>query len=395
MSTEPSRKPVYILLAVIVIDLIGFGIAIPVLPFLAKDQGANGAVVGLLLASYAAMQFLFAPVWGRVSDRIGRRPVILITIAGTSACLLLLGLSESIVFLFVARIFGGIFGANISVATAYIGDVTEPEERTRFMGLVGASFAVGFTLGPVIGGLLSLYGYGVPMLFASGLAAVNLLFASAILREPEQKTEEEAPLTRSEALGRSARLRQLAAINFVFTLAVCQLESMFALYMAREFDYEPYDVAAILFLMAIVMMGIQGGGIRPLAARYGEQRLMVAGVAMMAAAFLTVPYPTSVWLLIVPLVVSAVGRAVSQPSMLSMVSLEATPETRGVVMGGFQSASSAARTVGPLVAGFLFDWHVGLPFWFAGLLMAAAIPLCLRLPKINASTISGEQVASP
>lgn len=381
MSPDRSQKPLFILLGVIVIDLIGFGVAIPVLPFLAKDQEASGFVLGLLLASYAAMQFVFAPIWGRISDRIGRRRVILLTIAGTSACLLLLGLSNSIAWLFVARILGGVFGANISVATAYIGDMTEPEDRIRWMGMIGASFAVGFTLGPVIGGALSFYGHGVPMLFASGLAAANFVFASAILREPPQRVHEGETKSRREILRGSTILRKLAAINFVFTLAVSQLESLFAYFMMARFAYEPWDVAMIMFMMALVMMGIQGGAIAPLAKRFGEYRLLLAGVTMMAISFLMLPYPSRVGVLVIPLIFSAIGRAISQPSMLSLVSLEATPATRGAVMGSFQSAASAARTIGPLAAGFLFDWNDALPFWFAGVLMVITIPLCMRLPK--------------
>jgi MFS family permease len=327
------------------------------------------------------MQFVFAPVWGRLSDRIGRRPVILITIAGTSACLLLLGLSDSLFWLFVARIFGGVFGANISVATAYIGDVTEPEERTRWMGMVGVCFAVGFTLGPVIGGMLSVYGNGVPMLFASGLAAANLAFAFPILREPAHQTSETQSLSRRDILRNNPLLKRLAGINFVFTLAVCQLESLFIYFMFRRFGYEAWDVWPIMFMMAFVMMLIQGGAIRPLAKRYGEQRLLLVGVSMMAVAFLAVPYPTTIELMLVPLVMSAVGRAICQPSMLSLVSLEATAQTRGAVMGSFQSAASAARTIGPMVAGVLFDWYDGGPFILAGVLMVVTIPLCLGLPS--------------
>jgi DHA1 family tetracycline resistance protein-like MFS transporter len=381
LKTEASRKPLYILLGVIVIDLIGFGVAIPVLPYLAKEQQEGGLVLGLLMASYAAMQFLFAPVWGRLSDRIGRKPVILLTIAGTSACLVLLGLSDSIVWMFVARTLGGVFGANISVATAYIGDMTEPEERTRWMGLVGASFGVGFTLGPVIGGALSVYGYGTPMLFAAGLAAANLVFASIVLHEPPHRADEPEVMSDGPALASSAILKRLAAINFIFTLAVCQLEGMFALFMFHRFAYEPWDVAQIMFLMALVMMGIQGGGIHRLAKRFGEKKLLVYGTTIMAIAFLAVPYVDSVALLIGPLVLSAIGRAVSQPSMLSLVSLEGTPSTRGAVMGRFQSASSAARTIGPMVAGLLYDYNDGWPFAFAGVLMLLAIPLSIKLPE--------------
>ncbi len=381
MSTDQSSRPLYVLLAVIVIDLIGFGVAIPVLPYLAKSQHEGGWVLGLLLASYAAMQFVFAPIWGRVSDRIGRRPVILLTIAGTSACLLLLGLSDSIAWFFVARILGGVFGANISVATAYIIDMTDPEDRTRWMGMIGASFAVGFTLGPVIGGVLSLYGYGAPMLFASGLAAVNFAFATRYLREPAHRSHEVDVITRREVLRGSALLRRLALVNFIFTFAVCQLESMFVYFMIKRFDYETWDVAWIMFAMAFVMMGIQGGAIRSLADRFGERQLLLTGVILMGATFLAIPYPSTVRVLIFLLVLSAAGRAISQPSMLSLVSLEATSSTRGVVMGSFQSAASAGRTIGPVVAGVLFDRYDGLPFLVAGALMMIAVPLCLNLPR--------------
>jgi DHA1 family tetracycline resistance protein-like MFS transporter len=381
MSKPSSQKSLYILLGVIAIDLIGFGIAIPVLPYLAKEQAEGGFVLGMLLASYAAMQFVFAPIWGRVSDRIGRRPVILLTIAGTSACLLLLGLAESLPLLFLARILGGVFGANISVATAYIGDMTEPEDRTRWMGLIGATFALGFTLGPVIGGLLSHYGYAVPMLFASGIAAINFVLALVVLVEPEKHGEQVISAGRLEMLSKSAVLRHLTSINFIFTLAVSQLESLFVYFMIGRYAYEPWDVAWIMLLMAVVMGGIQGGGIRSLAKRFGEKQLLFSGVTLMAVAFLAIPLTHSVAILLIPLVGSAVGRAISQPSMLSLASLEATPATRGSVMGVFQSGASLARTIGPMLAGLLYDQSDAYPFAFAGLLMVIAVPMCLRLPS--------------
>ena len=174
------------LFAIVIVDLVGFGVVIPILPFYAESFGASATVLGLLLTCYAAMQFFFAPVWGRWSDRVGRRPVMLLTIAGTAVALLVMGLASSLAWLFVARLLGGLFGANISVASAYITDVTSEEERTRFMGFLGASFGLGFILGPAIGGLLAPYGYNVPMFFAAGLAAVNFLVALRYLREPER-----------------------------------------------------------------------------------------------------------------------------------------------------------------------------------------------------------------
>ena len=191
MPSERPRGLLPTLFSIVIIDLIGFGIVIPILPFYAKTYDADGLTLGALLTSHAAMQFVFAPIWGRLSDRFGRRPVMLITIAGTSVSLLALGLADSLVGLFAARLMSGVFAANISVATAYVTDVTAENERTKWMGMIGASFAVGFTLGPPIGGLLASYGHSMPMFVAAAMAAVNFGFALWQLREPEAHTNRE------------------------------------------------------------------------------------------------------------------------------------------------------------------------------------------------------------
>jgi len=381
MPPKRSSATLPVLFSIIIIDLIGFGIVLPVLPYYADEYGANGLVLGVLFTSHAAMQALFAPLWGRLADRIGRRPVMLFTIAGTSAALVVLGLSDSLAQLFVGRILTGIFAANISVATAYISDVTEEDERTRWMGMVGASFGVGFLIGPAIGGLLSPYGYGVPMLVAAGMAAVNFVYAAAVLKEPEAH--------RPAAVEGAVRLRTLAnpvvrnlcLTYFLFTFAVAQLETVFAYFLKHNFGYDARGFAAILVLMAFVMVAIQGGAIRRLVARYGEKTLLLFGVSLMTLAFFAIPWPGSVGILLVPLVLSAAGRAVSQPSMLGMVSFEATPANRGAVMGTFQASASVARVLGPLAAGALYDRHHPAPFLLAGALLAVALFTAIGLPR--------------
>jgi len=381
MPPKRSSGTLPVLFSIIIIDLIGFGIVLPVLPYYADEYGANGLVLGVLFTSHAAMQALFAPLWGRLADRIGRRPVMLWTIAGTSVALVVLGLSESLTQLFVGRILTGIFAANISVATAYISDVTEEDERTRWMGMVGASFGVGFLIGPAIGGLLSPYGYGVPMLVAAGMAAVNFVYAAAVLKEPEAH--------RPAAVEGAVRLRTLAnpvvrnlcLTYFLFTFAVAQLETVFAYFLKHSFGYDARGFAAILVLMAFVMVAIQGGAIRRLVARYGEKTLLLFGVSLMALSFFAIPWPGSVGILLVPLVLSAAGRAVSQPSMLGMVSFEATPANRGAVMGSFQASASVARVLGPLAAGALYDQHHPAPFLLAGVLLVLALGTATVLPR--------------
>jgi len=382
-NSKARKRPLGTLFSIVVVDLVGFGIVVPVLPFYLTDFDVRetdlGLVLGVLVCCYAAMQFVFAPLWGRLSDRIGRRPVLLMTIAGTSAALLVVGLAPSLVWLFVARLAGGVFAANISVASAYITDVTAEGERTRWMGVLGACFAVGFTLGPVLGGLLSRYGHGVPMLVAAGLAAVNLCWASLVLREPEVHRVRDTARERESVLS-SARVRRILWANLFFSLAVTQLETVFALLMMRRFGYDALDVAMILVLMAVVMGAIQGGGMRALAVRFGERGLLQSGMLLMAFAFLAIPFSDTVAILLVPLLVSAVGRGIGQPSMMSLASSYASANTRGAVMGAFSSRAALARALAPIPAGLLFDLSMAGPFLLAAAFVVVTFALCGRMP---------------
>ena len=359
------------LLAVVVVDLIGFGIVMPVLPFWARTYGADGTTLGLIQAAYAAAQFVFAPIWGRLSDRVGRRPVLLATIAGTACSLLLLGLADSLAGIFLARLLAGSFAANISVAAAYLADVTGEEARTRAMGLLGASFGIGFLVGPALGGLLAPRGYDVPMLFAAGLAATNLGFAVAFLPEPAGRAAREE-LGRLAVL-RDPRVLRVCATYLLFSLAVTQLETVFAYFMLDRFGYDAREVAFILVGMALVMGAIQGGAMGGLARRFRDRELVLGGGALLAAGFALTPLAPSVPLLLVPLLAAAVGRAVAQPALMSLASQVATPATRGAVMGSFQSSASLARVVGPVLAGVLYDRSIGAPFGLAAALLGLAL----------------------
>jgi predicted MFS family arabinose efflux permease len=393
-NDERSGPPrLTVLFSVIVVDLIGFGIVVPILPFWSERFGANGLILGLLVASHAAMQFIFSPAWGRLSDRIGRRPVMLVTIAGTAFSLLLLGLADSLVQIFLARLLSGVFGSNISVATAYLTDVTDEADRTRWMGMIGASFAVGFTLGPPIGGLLARAGHGVPMLVAAGMAALNFVWAAFELREPERHAERPAAsMTGRLDVLRNPALARLCFVYFLFSVAVTQLETTFAFLMSHRFGYDELGVGLVMLAMAIVIGGIQGGAMKRLAARFHERRLILAGLVLMGLAFFSVPLPHSVAILMVPLAIAAVGRGISQPPMMSLISQIADVGSRGIVMGVFQSCASAARVVGPLVAGALYDMDQAFPYWLAAaLLMIAAltaIQIRDRPPTDSASATS-------
>jgi MFS family permease len=381
IASERPRAVLAVLFSVVVIDLIGFGIVLPILPFYADAYGADGTLLGLLFMVYAAAQFVCAPLWGRLSDRIGRRPVMLGTIAGTAGSLLLLGLADSLAGLFVARALGGVFAANVSVASAYITDVTEEVERTRWMGVLGACFGVGFVLGPALGGALAPLGYAVPMLVAAGLGAANLVHAAVSLREPPRHAEVGGAAPRRRlALLRDPLVRRLCVLNLAFSAAVTQLEVIFAFFMKDTFGWDAPRVAVILVGMAVLMGGVQGGGMKALSARFPERALAIGGSLVLAASLAAVPAAPGIAWLVVALAVAAVGRAVVQPSLLSLVSATAVARERGVAMGVFQSAGSLARVAGPVAAGVLYDLDHAAPFALAAVLLVVGAGLARGLP---------------
>jgi MFS family permease len=379
---------------VVIVDLVGFGIVMPILPFWAREYGASATTLGWLAATYAAAQFVFAPLWGGLSDRVGRRPVLLGTIAGTTLSLGLLAVASSIPMLFAARLLAGIFAANFSVASAYVGDITPPAQRTGRMALLGACFAVGFTLGPALAAPLSLIGVHAPIVVAAALSAANLVFAWARLAEPERLDRgadgtappEAARGPRFAALA-DPRVRAIALANLAFSLAVTQLESMFQFFMADRFGWDAFRVSIVLVAMALLMGGVQGA-MRGLVPRFGEARLVVGGAVAMTVAFALVPEMPSVALLALPLALSAIGRGVAQPSMMGLVSRAGSADRRGAVMGTFASMASLARVFGPVAAGWLYDRNVAYPFWLAALFVSLVLVVPWR-------RLAGEIDAAP
>jgi DHA1 family tetracycline resistance protein-like MFS transporter len=375
-----GRAALISVFGVVIIDLVGFGIVMPILPFWAREYGASATTLGWIAASYAAAQFVCAPLWGALSDRVGRRPVLLGTIAGTTLSLALLALANSIPMLFAARLLAGVFAANFSVASAYVSDVTPPEQRTGRMALLGACFAIGFTLGPALAGPLSLLGVHAPIVVAASLSAANLVYAWLRLAEPEQlDASADAPVEAARGPRFAAladpRVRAIALANLAFSLAVTQLESMFQYFMADRFGWTAFGVSMVLVAMAIVMGGVQGS-MRRIVPRFGEARLVIAGVALMTAAFALIPEMPSVALLALPLALSAIGRGIAQPSMMGLVSRAAHASNRGAVMGAFAAMASLARVFGPIAAGWLYDRNTAYPFWLA----AACVSLVLIVP---------------
>lgn len=372
------KSSLLIIFMIVFIDLVGFGIVIPILPYYAQSFGASAWELGLLMAVYSAMQFLFSPVWGRISDRVGRRPVLLLSLLGSGLSLTYLGFAHSLVALFVGRTFAGVFGANISTAYAYVADITTSQDRAKGMGIIGAGFGLGFIFGPAIGGLLSRYGYSAPMFAGAALAFVNVLFAYFRLAEPALSPEarEENRAKRFDRASISMALSdarsRVATIQFFFvTFAVTQMEVIFAIYLAYRFGFGAERAGMLLAVMGVIMALVQGGLIRRLAPRFGESRLIIAGTAICAVALVGFSLSPIASLFLVSLCALAFGHGLLHPSLSSLASLGAHPSRRGITMGVFQSASSLARVAGPPVAGILYDRvDPRAPFFAAALVLA-------------------------
>ena len=364
-----GRSPLLIIFIVVFLDLLGFGIVIPILPYYAEAYGADALTLGFLLAIYSAMQLVFAPVWGRLSDAHGRRPILVATILGQGASLLVLGFAPSLAWLFVGRALAGICGANLSTAAAYIADVTPEEGRARGMGIIGAGFGLGFIFGPAIGGLLSHWGYGTPMFVAAGVALASGLFAWARLPEPALGREERQQHRRSldraairESLA-DARTRIAILLFFVLTLAATQTETAFALFVEARHGYGAREAGLLLGFTGLVMAGVQGGMIGPLSRRFGEARLVALGAVSLGAALVVFVTTRHVPLLVVSLAFLGFGMGLTHPSLQSLASRGAAPGRQGTTMGVYQSAGSLARIVGPPFGGFLYDTQgISVPF---------------------------------
>lgn len=363
MSQQQKRFSLLTVFLVVFIDLVGFGIVIPILPYYATQFGASASELGWLMAIYSFMQFLISPLWGRLSDRIGRRPVLMVSILGTALSMVFLGFAKSLEWLFIGRLLAGVCAANISTAYAYISDVTTEENRAKGMGAVGAAFGLGFIFGPAIGGALASHqNYALPMFFAAGLSAVNLVFAYFKLEEPHL-TREQRSSNRTKrfdmaniklALG-DQRTRLAIGLFFLVTFAVSQMESIFAIYMAALFHFDARQAGMLLALVGIIMVVMQGGLVGRLAKRFGELRLIHFGLIVCGLGLLGFAYSPTLGAVIVSLSVLGVGHGTLHPSLSSLASLGASKERRGATMGVFQSAGSLARVLGPPCAGWAYD----------------------------------------
>jgi DHA1 family tetracycline resistance protein-like MFS transporter len=363
----------------VALDLVGFGIVLPLLPLYAEDPfGASPATVGLLVASFSLAQLVFAPVWGRVSDRVGRKPVLVLSLAGTAVGSLLLGLAGSVPMLFVGRVVDGISGASVSVAQAAVADIAPPDQRPRLLGLLGAAFGLGFVAGPAIGGLAALGGHKLPFLLASGLAAVNAVVAWRRLPETHPAPERRRRESRQDRPASPVRgdLAAFVVVAFVSLVAFSAFEATFAMFGERRLGLRLASAGAVFTAIGGLIVVVNTTLVQPTVDRFGERGTLRLGLLSNAVGLVVLAGVHS-WVALAPaLVLLTVGQGLLTPTLSSAVARRTEAHRRGGALGVQQSAGALARVVGPAAGGFAFE-HVGVssPYFAGAALLVVAVAL--------------------
>jgi MFS transporter, DHA1 family, tetracycline resistance protein len=390
------RSSLLVLFLTVFIDLIGFGMVIPFLSFYAREYGASGIAVGAVVGIYSIMQFFFAPVWGRLSDRVGRRPVLLISLTASFTGYLLFGFAHSLAVLFASRVIAGMGGANIGTAQAYIADKTTPENRARGMGIIGAAFGMGFILGPPLSGFLSYVGteHGMagnllPGVAAGSLSLIALLIALFVLGEskpPDLRPRSGLPPQFDKHVWHEVATHSLLfaiiATLFITLLAVSGMETSVTLHARDRFHFTQRELSWFFFFMGLIVASIQGGLIGRLAKKFGEKALVAVGAASFTIGLALVPLVWRVPMLYVVAFFIAVGQGLSYPSLTSLVTKASPPNEHGSMLGLASGIGSLARFLGPIWCGFLYDVAQARgAFYGSAVLTAIAFFIALRMRK--------------
>jgi MFS transporter, DHA1 family, tetracycline resistance protein len=404
MQPEPTTnnekfftKPLLIIFITIFIDLLGFGIVIPLLPFFAQEFGASPLDIGFLVSSYSWMQFIFAPVLGSLSDKYGRRPILFLSIIGSGIGYLMIGFAGSLLMIYAGRILGGITGANLSTAQAYIADVTTRENRAKGMGLFGMAFGLGFILGPALAGILSKFGHEIPFFVAAALSFANAVLLFFILPESRKFSEKIVEKkNRFIELFESFKDTRFAVITleyFLLVTAFSMMTTAFPLYTEHSFGYDAEKTGYVLAYVGLLAVVMQGGLLGVLTRKFGEANLVIIGCLMLVLSFLAVPFVSKESYGLVGLLAGAgcfaIGNSISSPALTSLASKNADEFEQGKVLGVMQSAASLARAISPTITGFLLnnavnkvdDYTLKRNFWTAAAIMFAAVLVAIYYLK--------------
>ncbi|MFV0388498.1 MAG: MFS transporter [Pyrinomonadaceae bacterium] len=394
-------KPLIIIYITVFFDLVGFGILIPLLPFYAESFGASPFATEMIFAVYSAMQFIFSPLLGSLSDKYGRRPILFFSLLGSVIGYLVLGFAGSLWMVFLGRIIAGITGGNISAAQAYIADSTSKENRAKGMGLFGAMFGLGFVFGPAIGGILSRFGNNVPFLFAAVLALGNAIALYFFLPESRKKSSVPQRGNRLKLLFSTfinPKFTPLLLLYFLVVMSFSMLTASFALYTMFQFGYDAEQNGFLFFYVGVLALIFQGVLFSRAVATFGERQVVVFGSFLLSISLFAVPLinPQHGGLpgLLIGMAVFTLGNALSTPALSSLSSKIADDDEQGRVLGTMQSAASLARAVGPLLGGVLLnnslnkidDFTLRRTFWTASAIMFLAVLIALSIAKKNRKT---------
>jgi len=383
-----KQKSLFIIFLIVFIDLLGFSLILPLLPFYAESFGATPIQIGLLVASYAAAQFIGAPILGRFSDRFGRRPVLMISIFGSFIGFLLLGFAGTLWVLFTARLLDGFTGGNISVAQAYITDITNEKNRARGLGLIGAAFGLGFIIGPAIGGVLSEFGYAVPALFAAGFSILAFLGATVFLQE---SLDPETRLTLSKKNSDEFRLKNylnnlsrprvgpLLNIRFFYSLAFSTFQTIFPLYALYHLELSARNTGFVLTYVGVLVVFVQGFLVSKISNRFRDNRIIFTSLFILMFSLFAWAFVPSVAALLIILIPLAFSTGTLNTVLNSALSKSVTPEEVGGTLGISASLESLTRVISPSTGGWLLGslgtWAPGV---FSGIIMIFTVGYAYR-----------------
>jgi DHA1 family tetracycline resistance protein-like MFS transporter len=371
-------RPLAIIFLTIFVNLVGFGIIIPLLPFYAESFGASPVIIGLLFAVFSLCQLAAAPALGDLSDRYGRRPVLIFSLAGTVASFVMLAMAHSIAMLFVARVVDGLSGGNISTARAYVADITEPKDRARAYGLIGAAFGLGFILGPALSGILSHISYTAPIWAAAAVTLVATAMAWLWLPETVHRAHAGVgnPFRYLPGLLRRPIVRRVLVIDFIYWCSFAVFQTTFALFVARRFGFSVMTTGYYFAAFGVLGALVQGGLIRPVVHRFGDAATFRVGLTLGAAGLALAAASQSVVWFSLALVPLALGIGFGHPTMASLVSLMSRGDEQGRVQGAASAVESLGRTVGPVWGNAsLQHFGEGTPYFAAAALLVVTLLL--------------------
>lgn len=397
MTKDSRKQQLVVIFLTVFIYLVGFGIVIPMIPLMAKNFGANSLQVGLILSIYSFMQFIFSPFWGRLSDRHGRRPILMYCMLGEGLSYLLFAYARSLEMFFVARALAGFFGASISTASAYISDITPPNERSKGMALIGAAFGLGFVVGPALGGALSIWGHSInpepyfdtsfAALWVAALCLANFAYGMKFLKEslsPENRKHSQHKEGRLALVFKHLRRPVVGRMIFVFflvSLAMSSMEAVLVLFVGDRFGWTIREVSFGFAYIGVMIVFTQGYLVRKVIPRFGEARVLLAGLTCFATGMLLIAGAHSIETMAIAMTFLSLGNGLSNPSTLGTISLLTDASEQGVTLGVTQSLSSLGRILGPAIGGFIFGYFKMGPFINSSLMGYIALVIVILMFK--------------